>query len=657
MANNSEAILEKLAMEVVMTEPGHSHNHSNLLALLKELDEHLTSDSSDESARKLVELLGGELQNDKTPVTPAQVEKLNQLISQLRQTPAESSSPSINHVPLVFDVAGDREILVEFVNEAHEHLAQIERAALALEENPSDEQGLHQVFAACHTLKGGAGLLNLIPINQLAHELESLLDLVREGKTTLTPDKVSVILSGRDCLKTFVCEIEAQLSGKKKSQPFILPTQALIAKIRAAQRKTPKAVSTSISPAPTSAPPELKESEASKPIQELQEERSAMLRVDTHKLDSLMDLVGEMLVAHSMVVRDVESFIKSDERSKNNLSQLGRITNDLHRITMSLRMVPIRPTFHKMSRLVRDVASNLGKKVRILFVGEDTELDRTIVELIADPIMHMIRNALDHGIEKPLVRTALGKSAMGTIYLRAYHRSGKVIIEIEDDGGGMDPANIRAKALEKNLISADDDLSEGEILDLIFAPGFSTASEISDISGRGVGMDVVHNNVEKLRGLIDVRSELGNGSVFTITLPLTLAIIDGLIVGIGTERYIIPTISIRESFRPKAEMILTLQGQGEMVNIRGQLSPLLRLGDYYGIEPNSHNPAECIIVRVESDQEERCLLVDSLIGKQEVVIKSLQESVQAKSSLAGAAILGDGQVGLILDIGALVKLK
>ena len=383
-----------------------------------------------------------------------------------------------------------------------------------------------------------------------------------------------------------------------------------------------------------------------------------MVKVDTLKLDSLVDLVGEMVIAQSLIAQDKDLASLQSQKLARNLAQLGRITNDLQRTAMSMRMVPIRATFQKMTRLVRDTVARIGKQAELVLEGEDTELDRTIVEEISDPLIHMVRNSVDHGIEMPDVRVANGKPASGTVVLRAFHRSGSIVIEIRDDGAGLNKERLVAKAIEKGIIKPGEQLSEKEIFNLIFAPGFSTAAVVTDISGRGVGMDVVRKNIDKLRGKIDITSTLGHGSVFTISLPLTLAIIDGLVVSVGGERYILPTLSVRESFRPTADMLSTVHERGEMVNVRGRLSPLLRLYEHFDVIPESKNPTESIIVVVvESDGADRCVQVDQLLGKQEVVIKNLGETFKRNPSLAGGAILGDGRVGLILDVNSLVQLK
>ena len=338
------------------------------------------------------------------------------------------------------------------------------------------------------------------------------------------------------------------------------------------------------------------------------------------------------------------------------LRQLSRITTELQRNAMSLRMVPIRGMFHKMNRLVRDLATQQQKHVQLVLEGEETELDRNIVEKLSDPLVHMIRNAIDHGLENSDDRAAHGKPELGKIRLTAAHQRGGIVIRIQDDGRGLDRSRILAKARDRGLVKTDANLTKSEIFSLIFQPGFSTAEKITDLSGRGVGMDVVRRNIENLRGKVEIQSLPGQGTTFTILLPLTLAIIDGLLVGVGGERYIIPTLSVRESFRPSPGTVKTVQGRGEVVSVRGRQTPLLRLAHYLGRTSRVIKPEDGIVVVVESGDSARGLLVDELLGKQEVVIKSLGHAFGQQNLLAGAAVLGDGWVGLILDVDTLVQM-
>ena len=594
---------------------------------------------------------------------------------------AQSKSPApppIADEPAVrLNLADDADLLREFHGESQELLQNIEQGVLVLEENPADADTINSIFRAFHTFKGGAGLLHLDALRDLAHDLESLLDAARRSELSINSEIINLILAGGDALKQFTREIGGQLQGVNPGDPIVVPTRHLRQRVRASLHGGPAQPQPAL---PTPQVPELITSENSAhqaaapgsepaepsatgaPAQKVRSESSAkaegatgFVKLDTRKLDSLVDLVGELVIAQSMVVQDPDVQRLASRHLARCLRQLGRITTELQRTAMSLRMVPISGTFRKMTRLVRDLAAQQHKQVQLVVEGEETELDRNIVEELSDPLVHMIRNSVDHGIELPANRVSQGKPALGTIRLSASHQRGGIVIAIRDDGKGLDRDRILAKARERGLIKPDAALSEEETFALIFAPGFSTAETVTDVSGRGVGMDVVRRNIEKLRGKVEIQSVAGQGTNFTILLPLTLAIIDGMLVGVGEDRYIIPTLSVRESFRPRPGMVTTVHERGEVVSVRGRLTPLLRLGQYLGTPCRAVDPTDGIIVVVESGDAARGLLVDELLGKQEVVIKTLGETFRQQNLLAGAAILGDGRVGLILDVDTLVK--
>ena len=540
---------------------------------------------------------------------------------------------------IILNLESDAELLREYVIESREHLNNIEQGALVLEDNPSDADTLNSVFRSFHTFKGGAGFLNLVPINKLANGLESLLDLARQRKLILDGERIELILRGRDTLKQFIDKMDAQLTGAAPLAPILVPTGEFSLRIQAAMVSEPK-------PEPAQRP--------SEPAAATAPSNSVTVKVDTSKLDCLVDLVGELVIARSLVAQDFDLQASANPRFARNMAHMARVTRELQRVSLSLRMVPIRGVFQKMTRLVRDLATRQNKEAQLITSGDETELDRNLVEELADPLLHMIRNSIDHGIESAEACAGRGKSRAGLIQLRAYHQAGGIIVELQDDGQGLNKERILAKALEMGLAAPDAKLFDEEIFQFIFAPGFSTAREITDLSGRGVGMDVVRQNIERLRGRVDVESTAGQGTLFKLVLPLTMAIIDGLIVQVGSERYIIPTLLVRESFRPRREMISTLHGRGEIVNLRGRLIPMLRLGEYFGVAPATSDPAEGIIVVVQTGASVKCLLVDGLLYRQEVVIKNVGEMIrQRNASIAGAAILGDGRVGLILDVNAL----
>jgi len=385
------------------------------------------------------------------------------------------------------------------------------------------------------------------------------------------------------------------------------------------------------------------------------DKRAQAVKVDTHKLDHLVDMVGELVIAQSMV-RHEPSLAESTSPGLNrNLAQLGRITDELQKTAMSMRLVRLEGLFQKMTRLVRDTAMKTGKSVELQTVGEETELDRNIVEDLADPLLHMIRNAVDHGIEMPDVRQAAGKPAKARVLLKASYQAGYIQIEISDDGRGLDREKILAKAVERGLVDAAARLTDSEVFNLIFAPGFSTAEKVTDLSGRGVGMDVVRKQIQKMRGRVDIESVRGEGTTFILKLPLTLAIIDGLVVSVGGERYIIPIFAVKEMLRPAPEALTTVEGKAEMALVRGRLLPIVRLHQCFGIEPKYRDPAEALLIVSECEGKPFALMVDELTGKQEVVLKSLGELMKNVPGLTGCAILGDGRVGLILDVEALFR--
>jgi two-component system chemotaxis sensor kinase CheA len=558
----------------------------------------------------------------------------------------------------------DTDMMQLFCAECEDLLRDIEQGVLVLEERPDDPETLNTVFRAFHTFKGNAGLLKLVVLQRVAHEIESLLDSARRGELRLGRAEIDVVLAGADLFGRYVAAVSARLDGRRTGDSVSLPVaavidavEAVLAAPRPGAGPTAPIAAAPASPVPT--PPPAAPAAAAPALADAPRPAVAggSVRVDTGKLDGLIDLVGELVIAQSMVAQNPALEGVADEQLARSLARLRGICADLQRTATTLRMVPIRGTFQKMVRLVRDVAGQLGKEIRLVLEGEETELDRSVIEEIGDPLVHMIRNAADHGIESPADRLAAGKPAEGTITLRARHQGGFVVIEVADDGRGLDLDRIRRKAVERGLIRADEELGDRELLDLIFAPGFSTAERVSDVSGRGVGMDVVRRNIERIRGKVEIAATPGGGTTFTIFMPLTLAIIEGLLVAVGDQRFVIPTLAVRESFRPAPEAVSTVHGRGELVSVRGRLVPLLRLGRQFGIGSAIDDPGAGIVVVVEAGQETRCLLVDALVGRQEVVIKSLGETFPPGRGFAGAAILADGRVGLILDTSALVRVR
>ena len=381
------------------------------------------------------------------------------------------------------------------------------------------------------------------------------------------------------------------------------------------------------------------------------------IRVGIDKVDALINMMGELVITQSMLSDIGEKFDMSQlERLREGLVQLERNTRELQESVMRIRMLSIASVFNRFPRLVRDLERKLGKQVRLELHGENTELDKTVLEKIGDPLVHLVRNAIDHGLESPEKRRAAGKSETGTLKLNAYHEGGNIVVQISDDGAGLNHAAIVAKAQQRGLVAEGQDLSDAEVAELIFQPGFSTAAQATDLSGRGVGMDVVRRNVRDLGGTLGVRSVTGKGSTFTIALPLTLAIIDGLVTAVGDERYIVPLISIVESLRLKADKVRKTAGGGEVFLFRDEYLPMMRLYKTFGCADAVSSIENGIVVVVEEEGRRVGLLVDDLLGQQQAVVKSLEAHYQRVQGISGATILSDGSVALIVDVSGVVRL-
>ncbi|MBN1344763.1 MAG: chemotaxis protein CheA [Phycisphaerae bacterium] len=572
------------------------------------------------------------------------------------------------------------EYVRSFATEAAEHIDAIEGAVLDLEQSLEDMGKINELFRPFHTIKGMAGFLNLRDIQELTHKGETLLDLARKGQLKLTPDHIDLIFGTVDVLKVQVDAVETYLrnpNGEPIPQPDI--TQALDRLHRAANgdiggvskdaasasqgASEAEAAATKITdesevngsdPEQTGAPETIGTSQPGLAVQKAKTtpKKDITVRLETAKLDHLVNMVGELVIAQAMVNQN--PLLESSEKLTKDVSQVTKITREVQEITMALRMVTLQQTFQKMARLARDVGRKAGKQVEFSMTGEDTELDKNVIDEIGDPLMHMVRNAVDHGIESPSDRRAAGKPEFGSVHLHAAHVGGNIVIEITDDGGGLDRDKLIAKGIERGLLTPEDQLSDSEAFALIMQAGFSTAEKVTDISGRGVGMDVVKRNIEKLRGKVEISSEKGKGSKFTIRLPLTLAIIDGMVVTVGEERFIIPTISIDQSMRPEKDQVVTVQKRGEMLQVRGELCPLIRLDELFGIQTERLPVWERMVVIVVVDGRRVGIVLDNLIGQQQIVIKSLGGQFRGVDGISGGAILGDGKVGLILDAAGLV---
>lgn len=606
-------------------------------------------------------------------VEPDSSQELNRVADAGFQSQAPAPAAYVSE-PLIID-AKELDFVKGFVEEAREHIEAIETAVLEVERCPGDTAKIDDLFRPFHTIKGMAGFLNLRDINSLTHEVETLLDHGRKGKRAVTAGVIDIVLSVVDVLKTQVNGV-GQWVAEPSSQPVAQPPVSdIIDRLRAVvsgqldpdadtagDRAAKPAAAVPVAAAPVAAENTTSSAASATPAATDTADAKAgsssttqagakvsdqSIRIDTEKLDALIDMVGELVIAQTLV--NLSDDVIANPKLGKNVTQVTKIVRDVQELAMSMRMVPIGPTFQKMARLVRDVSRKAGKQVNLTISGEDTELDKTVIQEIGDPLVHMVRNAVDHGVEAPDARRAAGKSETGQVHLHAGHEGGNIVISIRDDGKGLDPAVLVAKAVEKGMIEPGTELTDQQAFGLIFAPGFSTAAQVTDISGRGVGMDVVKRNLEQLRGRVEISSEKGNGTTFTIRLPLTLAIIDGMIVRVGRERFILPTITIQQSLRPQRSAITTVHHRGEVLNVRGELIPLIQLGELFGLTGRI-DPCEAMVIIAHCEGRLVGLVVEELIGQQQVVIKTLGERFERLSGISGAAILGDGRVGLILEM-------
>ncbi|MCU0623934.1 MAG: chemotaxis protein CheA [Gemmatimonadaceae bacterium] len=613
-------------------------------------------------------------------------------------TSASSEAAMPEDEPLPDDA--DRDLLADFITESRDTLQAAETALLQLEGDPEHGEAINTVFRTFHTIKGTAAFLGLQRASEFAHHAESLLSRVRDREIPYSPRVADLSLKSADLLKEILEGCEQGLATGRL--PIPRGYASLMHQVMALVEMTaedvavaddhpstpvPVAPATPVAEVATSAPvtepgtavatpvvvaaaPVVAAQLAAAPVAAkapaaADAKRSgtgdatsvdATVRVRTEKLDLLIDMVGELVIAQSLIAGDQALATSGNHDLVRKTAHAGKIVRELQDLSMSMRMVPLKATFQKMNRLVRDVSMKAGKPIEFVTAGEETEIDRNMVDVIGDPLVHMLRNAIDHGVEAPAERERAGKPRTGVVSLAATHAGGNVVVTLKDDGKGLARDRIVAKAIEKGLISSDAGMTDAEVYNLIFAPGFSTADKVTDLSGRGVGMDVVKRHIESLRGRVEIDSVPGQGTTFTLKLPLTLAITDGMIVRVGQERYIVPTHHIHMSFRPEASQVSTVTGTGEVVLLRGELMPVVRLHRLYDVTGAAEVPTDGLLMIVGDDERRSALLVDELLGQQQVVVKSLGSGLGKIQGVSGGAILGDGRVGLILDVKEILAL-
>jgi two-component system chemotaxis sensor kinase CheA len=556
------------------------------------------------------------------------------------------------------DEALDPELLDLFFEEGAISLAELEAGLLGLEADPADRESVDLLFRVAHSLKGRSAMMGFAEIAEFTHGLETLLGGVREKRAAVTTEMVDALLASKDVLGGLITRARSRESaGPDEAGAIARVARRLDALITGEAQGAP-AVATAPTPLPTVASPPPPPAIDDPPRRRRTDrEVSSSVRVPIEKIDGLVDLVGELVTAHSMLAQTVaELGGNQPDRLRETVARMDRHVRDLHERIVGCRMVPLASVLGHFPRLVRDLATSEGKLAAFEISGEGTELDRAIVERIADPLTHLVRNAVDHGLEPPDVRRRAGKPETGRLRLDAYQQGGRVHISVADDGRGLDRERILARAARSELIPADRTLADADILALIFQPGFSTAERVTEVSGRGVGMDVVKRSVESLGGTVAVESEPGNGTRFVIKLPLTLAMLDGQLLEAGEQLYVLPLVSVGECVRPDPGSVHCVAGAAEVLTVRGETMPLVRLREVFGGTGAADDPTDGPAVVVEDEGRRVAILVDALHGQQQVVIKSLAGSVGSVDGVGGATILGDGRVALILDVPGLVAL-
>ena len=597
---------------------------------------------------------------------------------------------------------GMDEIVQEFVVESHENLDQLDRDLVALEQSPGSRDLLSSIFRTIHTIKGTSGFLAFGRLESVAHVGENLLSRLRDGVQQMTPETTDVLLAMVDVIRDLLETIErtgaegevpvdavvarvtaviedtsapAGAPAPAEPEPTLVEVPAAPAKKparkrapRAAAKKTAAAEAAAAEvtavvaePAPAvEVPAEIPAAVAAlepepgeAPVRRSATESS--IRVDVDLLDSLMRLVGELVLTRNQVVRSAAT--QSDVALIRATQRLNLITTELQESVMKTRMQPIDNLWSKLPRVVRDLSAQLGKQVVLEMHGKETELDRTLLEAVKDPLTHLVRNAVDHGVETPDVRTAAGKAATGVLGLKAYHEGGHVVVEVTDDGAGIDPDKVGDVALKRGLVTKDqlDRMRRDEILDLLFRAGFSTAAQVTNVSGRGVGMDVVRTNIEKIGGTVDVESTVGEGTTWRLTIPLTLAIVQALTVECAGERYAIPQVAVHElvsvdTSGPGVEYV----AGAPVYRLRGRLLPLVRMDEALGVAGGKHDGPVFLAV-VQADGRRFGMVVDRVLNTEEIVVKPLSSRLKGAGVYAGATILGDGRVALILDVQAVAR--
>jgi two-component system, chemotaxis family, sensor kinase CheA len=598
----------------------------------------------------------------------------------------------------------DPEFMQDFLVEAKEHIESIEVQALVLENEPENIETIHSLFREFHTIKGLAGFVNQILIQEIAHQTETMMGECRNGNNKVTKAIVNLILNSADFIKK-ICDsidlnkdknfkqivqkhlkaiedkgignIPVSLEGEINSADNQGLKIKKLGEILVDQKVLNEEDVTDIIKKQQENYPELKlgqvaikekKAEAKEVVNAIRIQENAktsikntpvvegsFIRIPTYKVDNLVDMMGELIIMQSLVEQEAGSKFNSNDNFTNNLLRISRITKDMQNIAMSLRMVSLKSTFQKINRIGRDTISELGKNASIIMIGEETEIDRGVAEKILDPLVHLIKNSISHGIENEKERIELGKTPNGTVKVEAYSKRGNVYIEVSDDGKGIDLDRVHKKAIEKGLVDPSVEYDRDEIMNFIFLPGFSTAEKVDNISGRGVGLDVVRTEIFKSGGKVEIDSHTGLGSVFTLKIPINMAVMNGTIIDIMGSNYILPTLQVKKIFKPLDDQWVSVKGRRSMIRVRDEIIQLIPVAKIFGFSEDDRYDDSGVIIVLELEQKLRALPIRKIIGKREIVVKSLGSEFSNLNFVSGASILGDGKVSLILDIETLFR--
>lgn len=647
--------------------------------LLQRVNSDFTDQSGAEEAEDMILILKDTISTFQAEDAAAEPEVAEEQIQEVQpetQEPVQETEPELiadeQDEAIDFDVSDliSNDMLDQYLTNANELIDTTEKNLLDLETNPDNDVLVGETFGAVHSLKGNSGFMGYKEIEEISMDMETILDAVRDKSLEIDQTIITVLLSNIETIRDRLEKIsqgEIQPEASADSEPpAATPPEPAPQKVKPVEEKieakpveTPKDSKTETKPKSKAEPAKKaapKKAPAKKPGFTTMQRKD--IRVETEKIDKLFDLVGELITIETMVTSNPDLQGLELPNFNKSANMLNKITRDLQEISMSIRMMPLEGLFNKMKRLVRDVSLKMNKKVNLLISGQHTEMDKNVIDEISDPLVHILRNAIDHGVESPEDRVDAGKEEIGTVDLSARYEGNEILIIVKDDGAGINRDIVLAKALDKGLVMEPiEDIPDKDAYMLIFEPGFSTAKQVTDISGRGVGMDVVKKNIEKLRGSIDIDSKLGQGSKFTLRIPLTLAIMEAMLIRINNAIFALPILAIRESFRPMKENVTITMDGLEVVKVREEILPVIRLHEHMHVEPDSPNLEDGILLLIETRGRKICLFADEIVGQQQAVIKNLSEYIGKVDGLTGCMILGDGSIGLILDIESLIGMS